>query len=1038
MVVDAQTPQLSYHAGRVVVLSNVGAIAALDAGDGSPAWIRLYARARQNVNPNMMWRMLPGDPSQQGRLFSCSPPVVVGGRIFALPVDGKSLLVLDESDGTPIKEIALSSIASQNLDTLVGMIGDQVVLAGEKGASVIDWRDADEHANKQKKAIRWAMNFPSAGLRGRPFLTTQALFLPTEERLLRINTAHWKIDQTTPRYPSTWDVTKEGPGNVLVTDEHVIVATARRINVYTDLASATAKLDREIGAKAELAEPLVRYCELLFAAGQHQPAMAKLASAAAVITARADTPGEVRDRVLSCALSCANRLASSNQAAMQTLASGYLNIARSLATHPEQAVQYHLASAAIELRANHAPQTLAHLQAVLDEPARRVVFSRDNDGQSRYGGEIARRQIRELIDRFGGEIYQATQQVARQQFAAASSANDPAGLIEVARKYPDAIVAPEALLSAAKLQEEVRHYSDAAATLRQLTQDYSRHADAAVFIEAMARVYAAMPGKAPVAAGRLAAAAAIMGDPMTRGTIRLPDGQLVQPMHFSEAAKALRDMAGARQTSPLPDLHLPSQAMWQTPFATQVTISDVQADHVLDNMPNCDTDYRHAIVASPQGDIAILDTTGKILVRVPQATRRPAQDYAWLSPTLLLVRANDELAAINLNTSQIVWRLDAQKLPAVTQVIDDAQPDATAGGNPLVAGRPGVFNARLNRRLIIGANGAPIGLAGARPAAEAKNDSNEIRDVAVAANRVVFGTGNGRVAALDAGSGKLLWQLRPDSGTVQRLLASDDFAVVKCGTAQKTVLAAIDNDTGRLIFRKAFQGNSLQNIALSDDGKLVYTLTAQLVCKDLFDQSDRNTFETPMPNGVAFADQDRVDQLVLTDSQIIATSDAGSQVRMFSLFTGRQILPGGRSAGETPVAQLPRDNGVSIAHLTMAEPYAYVNNNSAVRAINLLSVENTERRVAGARNIRQVVAGTRHVAVFDIPLREGDANSVPSLHFVSFSRTPTRNGESGKVEHDATIRQDAGITSWQIVEGGLYLTTTDKKLVFMPVSKEAR
>src|SRR5690606_23264896 len=141
------------------------------------------------------------------------------------------------------------------------------------------------------------MEFPANSLRGRPFLTADSLFLPTDDRLLRIGTDKWKIEQTTPPYPDTWDLL-DGPGNVIVTEEHVVVASARKVRVYTNLATATARLDREVAAAPGSIEPLVQYGELLFAAGRYDASLEKF-QAAYAIAQRDSSQAAGRDRLFS-------------------------------------------------------------------------------------------------------------------------------------------------------------------------------------------------------------------------------------------------------------------------------------------------------------------------------------------------------------------------------------------------------------------------------------------------------------------------------------------------------------------------------------------------------------------------------------------------------------------------------------------------------------------------------------------------------------------------------------------------------------------
>ena len=81
---------------------------------------------------------------------------------------------------------------------------------------------------------------------------------------------------------------------------------------------------------------------------------------------------------------------------------------------PSQQVQYHVAAATLYLRSNHGPESLNELQAILDDAQQRSVTYRDADRTTRSSAEIARRQITQLIDRYGTAVYQGVEQKARE------------------------------------------------------------------------------------------------------------------------------------------------------------------------------------------------------------------------------------------------------------------------------------------------------------------------------------------------------------------------------------------------------------------------------------------------------------------------------------------------------------------------------------------------------------------------------------------------------------------------------------------------
>ena len=147
-----------------------------------------------------------------------------------------------------------------------------------------------------------------SGLRGRGFLTTDSVYVPTQNKLLKIDLKGGKIVATYPEGDRAWD-SSESSGNVLVTQDHLIVAGAERVNVYTDLSLAKAKLDKEVAAAPEDPDARLRYAEVMFVAGETDLAVTKLDEAIKVIGGlEKATDATARDRIYACAMAFAEKL----------------------------------------------------------------------------------------------------------------------------------------------------------------------------------------------------------------------------------------------------------------------------------------------------------------------------------------------------------------------------------------------------------------------------------------------------------------------------------------------------------------------------------------------------------------------------------------------------------------------------------------------------------------------------------------------------------------------------------------------------------
>ena len=138
------TSHLAYANGRVYVLTNLGALAALDAYSGTIAWLNIYPldlppmAFRGGFNP--MWMQQRGRGTNRLKPWMYNPVVVQGGNLFMLPTEGKYLIIYDAGSGLEVKRINLETLARWHLPpggqadrptTLVGVNGEKLVLAGE-------------------------------------------------------------------------------------------------------------------------------------------------------------------------------------------------------------------------------------------------------------------------------------------------------------------------------------------------------------------------------------------------------------------------------------------------------------------------------------------------------------------------------------------------------------------------------------------------------------------------------------------------------------------------------------------------------------------------------------------------------------------------------------------------------------------------------------------------------------------------------------------------------------------------------------------
>ena len=181
------------------------------------------------------------------------------------------------------------------------------------------------------------------------------------------------------------------------------------------------------------------------------------------------------------------------------------------------------------------------------------------------------------------------------------------------------------------------------------------------------RVYAATPGKANIAAGRLSQAAATYSNPSTRAPIRLPGGQLIQPGPFSDVADALKAAAGLQQVRTLPDFKLPP--LGKLAFDQPIDL-ELSVERILPCAVNSPTSFSRAVVLGSNGDLAVVDNQRKVIAKFPAAKITAPTECLWISDSLLLVRNAQEMLALNLQNGESPWKVVPKQLPDVPEVSD--------------------------------------------------------------------------------------------------------------------------------------------------------------------------------------------------------------------------------------------------------------------------------------------------------------------------------------------------------------------------------
>jgi outer membrane protein assembly factor BamB/tetratricopeptide (TPR) repeat protein len=1082
------TSHLAYADGLVYAQTNLGAIAAIDPFGQSLVWVDIYPTRTGNMEAiNPFQPMLAAQNGAGPIPWTSNPVIASDGAIFTLPSQGKSVLIYDSISGALLKSIPLSDL--HECDALLGVSGDRVILSGQKVVVSIDWKKYDPKTFTGDDLNSYP--FPDV-IRGRGFVTKSAIFVPLKDRL------YW-LDPTAKAltflgaYPSlqhTWEE-GQGPGNVLVTDTHVIVAGATSVDVYTDLALAQKNLDRVIAANPADPEPHLRYAVLMFGAKDPDAAMQRLDEAVGLMGGPAGLrAGAQRDELFGDTMTFAGSLAPDERPGVRQRAEKFYDRAAIAAYTPLQQIHWRLGRAHLAIVMNDPVTAVKVCQEILsDENLRPVSLPDPQTASPTQAGVLAEKGIAALI-KSNPQAYAPFEQAAADAFADARRSSDdlPARLIAVAKTYPNSSVAPQAMLAAADAYESAGNPRMALQAARQLyfrTPEGS--ADLPRILETMVRNYLIIPGRTDVvaaAAARLAQGAALPGDPMLEKPLRLPDNQILERMRFSQALEQVRKYSGDKALRALPDFRLPMPATIASPNGRAVhaprvaPFLPVGPDSVIGDI---------AALIRPLRDqsrfdrVVALGTNGKLEIFSPghaqplaiadlPADEAPAR-CAWMGSDILIWGAS-QMSMVREDGGPALWNLDLKQIPQ-TQVVRSGDSQA-----PVADPNADAINVNNNRVIIHGNGrvmlpngvvlraggfgrrfGVPMPLVQA-PQPLKGGGPERIEEVIPVGDRVLLSTTAGRIICTDLAQGVIVWQMRLSEQPIERLVANEDFAVALAPDGDTVRLVAMDTFSGDPRGSRNFVSGPNQftpvNMALSADGTLVYTLPDRLCLKNLYaawpDPSDREVIAANgiSPFRVADGAASGPDQLVIAEGRILALADEGGRrvVRVHSLETGNPIPlrfaapQGNQQIDKELIAGTKWD--VSL-HVLGSHVYAIGSDIQA--SYNLDEAADSWVKDVSSDPprgpVRDVIFGKRYLVMIQGPAPTNDpAQGKPplySLRAIGLYPAPTEKGEeSGRLDYPVQIKDPGVLTGdWQGFNGGFCYLTADHKLHMLMGAAEA-
>jgi len=1081
---DESTPQLSFADGRLYACTNLGATAALDAYDGTVVWLNLYPRDLPDQGRLMQFQRglnSRGGAGRRPRPWSHNPVIVTGNHVFTLPRNSDFVFINDASTGAELSRISVKPFDSA--DTLVGVIDEKLVIGGLKKITCLDWKKFKPDAAIDAYRL-WSKEFSKAGfedasIRGRSFLTSDSVFVPTAWRLSRVSLKSGAAISGYPPDGREWG-DEESSGNLLVLQDHLIIAGPEQVAVYTDLNLAMRKLDREVATEPSSPQPRLRYAEVMFVAGRHDLATAKLDEAMTLLGgAAALQPGASRDRLFNSSLNFARKLMTA-AAPPADIINGFFDRAAQAADAPQQQVAYRIARGRWLKNQKDDAGELAFYQQILADPAMRQesVSSGMDGGAAIPAAYFAERTIAELIAR-NPSAYAPIEARARAEYETIANGADPEKLLAVAQTFPNAQIAAAALFSAAGIYESRTEHRQAVTILRALLPRNLSRNDRLLCVESLARNYLLLPNRLEVASSRLAQAAQLAPAGKLARLLTLPDGRTLEGITFADAASAVKQLRRDRSRQSLPVIKLPPGDGPPEKTPPAFIAAGAPIDGVVKLLrPPADVLRLDRLVAfKPDAGVCVFDATNvsaRPLFSSATAVNEPPVGCTWVGQSLLYWTPARVVFVKGDDSGESMWETSLIQVPPVD--VTAAGADELAESNQDLADQvenqqAGAFNPR-QRQVILNGGGRMVIRQGGRVIMRNGNGLRGVRGIQVRANeaievgrepggderiiharalsdRVIVATNQGRILAIDLADGNCLWQVRPSDRSIDRLLANDDFVATMFFDDNSAQIVAIDASTGQFVLRRVFPKElGPVNFCLAPDGKLIWLLPEALFAKDLFDPSDRPTYSRtirPPDGGQVFGIETRLlDQMAVVDDRILVLSDNGQFVRAFSLDDGLPVThqsTEGNMTIERRYRTGSSDWNVKL-FISGSRLYAMGVNTGTLLSHDLekpdssitLQVRNPDSTTRWAG--REVIATTTHVLKLEEPTnvmanRRRNNTNAPGegLRIVAFRRSINEAGrENGRLDHLFGAPGQVVSEEWQPVEGGIAYLTVDRKL----------
>ena len=421
--------------GAVLVQTNLGAIASVNAYSGQINWICVYEAARQEQRNR--WQNTGAHevhPWQYNPMFP-----IPDRRLLALPLDSAEVLILDRIDGRILSGVPVAEL--HNIRSVLGVVDGRVYAQGD---DLFSW-------DPGSGTVAWSQPLPESPIYGRAALSTSHIYLPCQSGLYTYP-LHGGAPQAKP-----WDHTQEG-GNIVILPESILVAGNSRITSYGLRENVFARLQARMDENPRDAWAALNMAEVAYRTAFSQPSPSvktadyhRAAEALAEAIRRAggfavvwDAP--FKSRMFRDCLEFAD-LHLREEPAHLDAAVDMIIKAGLCPPDAHGLLKQKAKLAAVRSRQEDFGNEIREYHHILSDRALRALPWPGTEAEPTAAGEVCRAKIADLIRQHGRKIYRPLDEQASSLLTLAKKDGDLKRLDHIIEVLPNSLAAPKALLA---------------------------------------------------------------------------------------------------------------------------------------------------------------------------------------------------------------------------------------------------------------------------------------------------------------------------------------------------------------------------------------------------------------------------------------------------------------------------------------------------------------------------------------------------------------------------------------------------------------